>query len=416
MKNYTDAKAVFAALGIDSDKAIKKALAVPLSIHCWQGDDVTGFENLGQGAPGGGLAVTGNHPGKARNPEELRNDIAMALDLMPGINRVSLHACYAEFAGSKVDRDAITVRHFQNWIDWAKQHNIGLDFNPTFFAHAKAADGCPLTSVKKGIRDFWIEHGKRTREIASAMGRQLDTSVLNNFWTPDGSKDTPADRLGPRKRLAESLDRIFAKPVNPKYTVESVESKLFGVGCESYTAGSNEFYMGYAVTRQKFICLDTGHFHPTEVVSDKLSAVAPFVPGIALHLSRGVRWDSDHVTALSDETVAIAQELVWNGLLPKTRIGLDYFDASINRIAAWAIGARNVRKSLLMAFLTPAALLRKAEQSQNLAERLALQEDFRLLPFGAVWHALCDRADAPQDIHWLKEIAQYAATVLSKRT
>ena len=406
----------FASIGVDVEAAMKSALSVPVALHCWQGDDVGGFEHDVATGVDGGLAVTGNYPGKARNPAELRADIEEVLRLVPGTHRLSLHACYAEFTcAPRVDRDAITVDHFKNWIDWSKKQGVKLDFNPTFFAHPKAADGMPLTNTKSAIRDFWVEHGKRCREISAAIGKKQRSSVLDNFWTPDGMKDTPADRLGYRRRLADSLDRIFADKIDPALTVDSVESKLFGVGCESFTAGSNEFYMGYAATRGKFICLDAGHFHPTEVISDKLSAVYDFVPGIALHVSRPVRWDSDHVVTLTDELLAIAQELVYNNLLPKTRIGLDYFDASINRIAAWSIGARNMRKALLMAYLTPFKQIRKAEASGDFTARLAMQELCKTLPFGAVWNEMCARADIPNGQAFLDEIKAYESGVTSKR-
>ena len=406
----------FASFGIDVDAAKKAAAAVPVSLHCWQGDDVGGFEHPTGNGVDGGLAVTGNYPGKARTADELRADIEEVLRLVPGVSRLSLHASYAEFDSPKhVDRDALTVDYFQNWLDWAKAGNIKLDFNATFFAHPKAADGLPLTNPKKAIRDFWVEHGKRCREISAAIGKKQKSSVLDNFWTPDGMKDTPADRLGSRRRLIDTLDRIFEEKIDPKLTVESVESKLFGVGCESFTPGSNEFYMGYAATRGKFICLDAGHFHPTEVISDKLTAVYDFVPGIALHVSRPVRWDSDHVVTLTDELQAISQELVYNNLLPKTRIGLDYFDASINRIAAWSIGARNMRKALLMAYLTPFKQIRKAELEGDYTTRLTLQELCKTLPFGAVWNEFCDEFGVPNGKAYLDEIKAYEKNVTSKR-
>ncbi len=406
----------FASLGVNVEAAMKAAAAVPVSLHCWQGDDVGGFEHPEAAGVDGGLAVTGNYPGKARTADELRGDIEEVLRLVPGVSRLNLHACYAEFdSPNHPDRDAITVDHFRNWIDWAKAGGIKLDFNPTFFAHPKAASGLPLTHPNRAIRDFWVEHGKRCREIAAAIGKKQKSSVLDNFWTPDGMKDTPADRLGSRRRLADSLDRMFEEKIDPKLTVESVESKLFGVGCESFTPGSNEFYVGYAVTRGKFLCLDAGHFHPTEVISDKLTAVYDYVPGIALHVSRPVRWDSDHVVTLTDELQAIANELVWNNLLPKTRIGLDYFDASINRIAAWSIGARNMRKALLMAYLTPWKEIRKAELAGDYTRRLAMQELAKSLPFGAVWADFCERYGVPAGQAYLDELASYEKNVTSKR-
>lgn len=406
----------FASFGVDVDAAMKAAAAVPVSLHCWQGDDVGGFEHPTAADIGGGLAVTGNYPGKARTADELRADIEEVLRLVPGVSRLNLHASYAEFSSADhPDRDAITVDHFRNWIDWARAGKLKLDFNATFYGHPKAADGLPLTNPKSAIRDFWVEHGKRCREISAAIGKKQRSSVLDNFWTPDGMKDTPADRLGFRRRLADSLDRMFEEKIDPALTVESVESKLFGVGCESFTPGSNEFYLGYAITRGKFLCLDAGHFHPTEVISDKLTAVYDAVPGIALHVSRPVRWDSDHVVTLTDELQAIAQELVFNNLLPKTRVGLDYFDASINRIAAWAIGARNMRKALLIAFLTPFKQIRKAEAAGDYTSRLALQEIFKTLPFGAVWNEFCETYGVPSGLDFLKEVKSYEANVTSKR-
>ena len=415
-KAYEVAAEQFAELGVDVAEAERKLLDIPLSIQCWQGDDVGGFEHLGESASlGDGLAVTGNYPGKARNPEELRADIGKMLSYVPGANRIALHACYAEFgSGRKVDRDAISAKHFANWIDWAKTAGVGLDFNPTFFSHPKVVGGCTPSSPDKGVRDFWIEHGKRAREISRAIGKALGTSVLDNFWIPDGSKDTPEDRLAPRLRLEKALDACFATKYPASLTVDSVESKLFGMGCESYTVGSHEFYMGYAVSRGKFVCLDSGHFHPTEVISDKLSAIAPFVPGIALHISRPVRWDSDHVVCLDDETRRIAFELVRCGLVPKTRIGLDYFDASINRVAAWAIGARNFRKALLVALLTPGCAL-KAEKDGDLTGRLAMQEDFRMLPFGAIWNGFCEKNGVLPDGAWLFDCKDYEKRVTSRR-
>ena len=411
--NY--AKDVFEQLGVDAQKAIDAALAIPVSLHCWQGDDVGGFEKASGGADGG-IAVTGNYLGKARTPEQLRADFEKVLSFVPGVSRINLHACYAEpVAGKYADRDKVTYDNFKNWVDWANGIGIGIDFNPTFFGHPKASDGCPLTNRDKGIRDFWVEHGRRCRDIAATIGAKTKSSVLDNFWTPDGYKDTPADRLAPRDRLMDSLDRMFEKKYDASLTVDSVESKLFGVGCESYTAGSHEFYMGYAVSRQKLLCLDAGHFHPTEVISDKISSVLKFVPEIALHVSRGVRWDSDHVVTLNDELKAIAQEIVWNGLASRTRIGLDYFDASINRIAAWTIGARNMRKALLAAMLTPYKLIRDAENEGDYSKRLALQEEFRDLPFGAVWNHACEQSGKNTGSQWMEACKVYEKDVLSKR-
>ncbi len=412
---WSYAKAMFARYGVDAQAAIDGALAIPISVHCWQGDDVAGFEQAAGGADGG-IAVTGNYPGRARTPDELRADFEQVLAHLPGATRINLHACYAEpVNGRFADRDAITYSNFKNWVAWANAVGIGIDFNPTFFGHPKAADGCPLTNRDPGIRDFWVEHGRRCREIAAKIGSETKSSVLNNFWAPDGYKDTPADRFAPRERLVNSLDRMFEKRFSPSRTVDAVESKLFGVGCESFTAGSNEFYMGYAVSRGKLVCFDAGHFHPTEVISDKLSAALLFLPEVAMHVSRPVRWDSDHVITLDDELRAIAQEVVWSGQAGRIRIGLDYFDASINRVAAWTIGARNMRKALLMAMLTPMRHLREAENAGDYTTRLALQEEFKTLPFGIVWDEACAQTGKGVGAAWLDACKAYERRVLAKR-
>ncbi len=349
---YTLAKEQYAALGVNTDEALKTLARIPISIHCWQGDDVGGFENAG-GALGDGLAVTGNYPGKARTPDELRADFEKVLSLLPGSHRFALHASYAEMGGKKVDRDALSADQFKNWIAWAKETKIGLDFNQTYFSHPRVDGGLTLTHADKGLRKFWIEHGIRCREIGAAFGKALGKPCLTNLWIPDGIKDTPADRRGPRERLAQSLDAIFSKKIDKKYNLDSVEPKLFGIGAESYTPGSHEFYLGYAVSRGILLTLDAGHYHPTEGIADKISSVLCFLPEIALHVSRGVRWDSDHVVTLTDDLQAIAQEIVWGGYLDRVHIGLDYFDASINRVAAWTIGSRNMVKALLLALLSP---------------------------------------------------------------
>jgi L-rhamnose isomerase len=391
-----------------------KALArVAVSLHCWQGDDVGGFENLGS-ALGGGLAVTGNYSGKARTPDELRMDIEKALSLVPGRHRVSLHAMYGEFGARKVDRDEIEPRHFRQWIAWAKQRGLGLDFNPTCFAHPKAADGFTLSHRDKAIRSFWIEHCIRAREIGAAMGKALVTPCVTNLWVPDGFKDTPADRKGPRERLAESLDAVFRKAIPPKLNLDAVEPKLFGIGAESCTVGSHEFYLGYAITRRKLLCLDAGHFHPTESIADKISSVLQFLPEILLHVSRGVRWDSDHVVTLTDDLQAIAREVVANRYLGRVHIGLDYFDASINRMAAWVIGTRSLLRALLIALLEPPAI-RAAEIAGDNTRRLALQEEARSLPFGAVWDYYCESKGVPVAEAWLAEVKGYEKDVLSER-
>ncbi len=411
---YQIAKQRYAELGVDTDKALKVLQNISISIHCWQGDDVGGFENLGQEL-GGGLAVTGNYPGKARTPDELRADFEKALSLIPGKHRFNLHACYAEMQGRKVDRNEISVEQFKNWIAWAKELGIGLDFNQTFFAHPKAADGMTLSHPNKTIRKFWIEHGIRCREIGEAIGKALKKTCLTNLWIPDGMKDTPADRRGPRERLLESLDEIFSKQVDPKYNIDSVEPKLFGIGSESYVVGSHEFYIGYAITRKILITLDTGHYHPTETISDKISALLMYLPQIALHVSRGVRWDSDHVVTLTDDLQAIAQEIVWNGYIDRVRIGLDYFDASINRVAAWVIGARNMLKALLIALLAPSKKIKEAEAMGDYTTRLALMEEVKALPWGVVWDYYCEQMGVPPAEAWLDEVKRYEKEVLLKR-
>ena len=411
---YRLAQERFATLGVDTDKALKQLGGIPVSVHCWQGDDVGGFENAGE-ALGGGLAVTGNYPGKARTPEELRADFEKALSVLPGPHRFNLHACYAEMSGRKVDRDELSADQFKNWIAWARSIKIGLDFNPTYFAHPKVVGGVTLTSADKAVRQFWIEHGIRCREIGAAIGKALGNTCLNNIWIPDGMKDTPADRRGPRERLVESLDAILKKKIDPKYNVDSVEPKLFGIGAESYTPGSSEFYLGYATSRQILLTLDAGHFHPTEGIADKISSVLCFLPEIALHVSRGVRWDSDHVVTLTDELLAIAQEIVWGGQAGRVRIGLDYFDASINRVAAWVIGARNMRKALLLALVAPIAKLKQFEAEGDYTSRLALMEDAKLLPAGAVWDYYCACEGVPVGEAWLAEVKDYERTVLAKR-
>jgi L-rhamnose isomerase len=411
---YRLAQERYATLRVDTDKALKQLAGIPVSVHCWQGDDVGGFENAGE-ALGGGLAVTGNYPGKARTPEELRADFEKALSVLPGPHRFNLHACYAEMSGPKVDRDELSADQFKNWIAWAKTIKIGLDFNPTYFAHPKVVGGFTLSCADKAIRQFWIEHGIRCREIGAAIGKALGNTCLNNIWIPDGMKDTPADRRGPRERLAESLDAILKKKIDRKYNVDSVEPKLFGIGAESYTPGSHEFYLGYAVSRQILLTLDAGHFHPTEGIADKISSVLSYLPEIALHVSRGVRWDSDHVVTLTDELQAIAQEIIWGGQAGRVRIGLDYFDASINRVAAWVIGARNMRKALLLALVAPIAKLKQFEAEGDYTSRLALMEDAKLLPAGAVWDYYCAREGVPVGEAWLAEVKDYERTVFAKR-
>ncbi len=411
---YWLARERYAALGVDTDDALARLARIPISLHCWQGDDVGGFENAGT-EPGGGLAVTGNYPGKARNADELRADFEKALSLLPGSHRFNIHACYAEMSGRKVDRDELGPDQFKNWIAWARSLKIGMDFNQTYFAHPKVLGGMTLTHPDKGIRNFWIEHGIRCREIGAAIGKALGKTCVTNLWIPDGMKDTPADRRGPRARLAESLDAIFAKKIDRKLNLDSVEPKLFGIGAESYTPGSHEFYVAYAVSRQTLLTLDAGHYHPTEGIADKISSALLFLPEIVLHVSRGVRWDSDHVVTLTDDLLAIAQEVVWGDFTDRVHVGLDYFDASINRVAAWVIGARNMIKALLLALVAPVRRLKAAEAAGDYTTRLALMEDMKLLPFGAVWDYYCQRKGVPVGETWLDEVKRYEKDVLSKR-
>ena len=413
-KSFALAKERYAELGVDAERSLKVLETIPISLHCWQGDDVGGFENLGTGL-GGGLVATGNYPGKARMPDELRSDLEQTYSLIPGKHRLNLHAFYGEFGGKKVDRDEIAPEHFKNWIAWAKKHGLGLDFNPTCFSHPRAADGFTLSHADKGIRQFWIKHCIRCREIGAAMGKALGKPCVTNVWIPDGMKDTPADRNSPRQRLAESLDKIFAKNISSEFNLDSVEPKLFGIGSESYVVGSHEFYLGYTVSRKKLLCLDAGHYHPTESIADKISSVLQFLPEILLHVSRGVRWDSDHVVILNDDLQAIAREITANGFLNRVHIGLDYFDASINRVAAWTIGARNMLRALLIALLEPTEKLRAAEMNGNFTMRLALQEEIKSLPFGAVWDFYCESKNVPVGTDWLAEVKRYEKDVLSKR-
>lgn len=411
---YKLARQVFADQGVDTESALRRLAQIPISLHCWQGDDVGGFENSGS-ALGGGLAVTGNYPGKARHPDELRGDLEMAFDLLPGRHRLNLHAFYAETGGKRVERNELEASHFKNWMAWAKARKLGLDFNPTFFSHPKAADGFTLSHADKGIRQFWIEHAIACREIGAAMGKAQGSPCVTNVWIPDGCKDTPVDRKGPRQRLAESLDAIFARPLNPKHNLDAVEPKLFGLGSESYVVGSHEFYLGYAIKNKKLLCLDAGHYHPTETIADKISAVLGALDEILLHVSRGVRWDSDHVVILSDELQAIAQELVRGDFLARTHIGLDYFDASINRVAAWVVGARAMLKALLIALLEPIKPLRAAEAGGDFTARLALLEENKTLPHGLVWDYYCLQSDVPPGRAWLDEVKRYEKDVLLKR-
>lgn len=408
------AKERYAALGTNVERALETLAKLQISLQCWQGDDVGGFESP-SGQIGGGLAVTGNYPGKARNPCELRADLEKALSLIPGQHRVNLHAIYGEFGAHRPDRDAITAQHFENWIGWAQAKRLGIDFNPTYFSHPKANDGFTLAHRDRGIRRFWIEHGRRCREIGAAIGKALNTPCVTNVWIPDGYKDTPADRHSPRERLAESLDAVFKDRISPQFNLDAVEPKLFGIGSESYVVGSHEFYLGYAITRKKLLCVDAGHYHPTEGIADKLSSILMYLPSVLLHVSRGVRWDSDHVVTFTDELQAIAREIVTPKHLGRIHLGLDYFDASINRVAAWVIGTRNLLRALLLALLEPSTQLRAIEDAGDLTGRLALQEELKAMPFGAVWDFYCESHEVPCGASWLQEIKRYESEILSQR-
>jgi L-rhamnose isomerase len=413
-KPYDFAKEQYAALGVDTETALATLARVPVSLQCWQGDDVGGFEKEA-GPLTGGIQATGNYPGKARTAKELRRDLETALSLIPGKHRVNLHACYAELGGKKIERNAYTVEQFAAWVDWAKERGLGLDFNPTYFSHPLSADGFTLSHPDEKVRRFWIEHGIACRRIAADIGRRLGRTVITNFWIPDGSKDTTVNRRAYRERLVPSLDAIFAETIDPALNRDAVESKLFGIGVESYTVGSHEFYLGYAVSRQKIVCLDAGHFHPTETIADKISSVLLFAPEVLLHVSRGVRWDSDHVVVLDDATRALMEEIVRGDYLDRVHIGMDFFDASINRIAAWIIGARSTQKALLLALLEPRERLRRFEAEGDFSSRLALIEEAKGLPSGEVWNEFCRRQDAPAGFAWMDTVKKYERDVLALR-
>ncbi len=412
---YQIAKEQYAAIGVDTEAAMKQLETVPVSMHCWQGYDVGGYEHVGGSELSGGIQATGNYPGKARTIDELRGDVEKALSMIPGNHRLNLHACYIDNGGKFIDRNEMKPEHFQSWIDWAKGKLHGMDFNATYFSHDKAADGFTLSHPDKAIRDFWIEHGIACRKIGAEIGKQLGTTTVTNVWIPDAYKDTPADRVSPRERLADSLDKIFAEEIDPKLHLDAVESKLFGIGGESYTVGSHEFYMGYAISRQKVLCLDAGHYHPTEMISEKISSVMMFCPELLLHVSRPVRWDSDHVVCFDDELQQIAKELVRSGKLEKIHIGLDFFDASINRVAAWVIGTRNMVKALLFAMLEPIGDIRKAELDMDFTKRLVMIEELKSLPWAAVWDYYCMKQNVAVGLDWFNEVKQYEKDVLSKR-
>ena len=411
---YAMARERYAMLGVETNQAQDILAKISISLHCWQGDDVTGFESPDTEL-GGGIAATGNYPGKARNADELRSDLDKAYSLIPGTHRLNLHAIYAETGGQKVERNELRPEHFAAWADWAKDKGHGIDFNPTCFSHPLAESGFTLSSYDEGVRQFWIEHCIASRRIGEYFGRELGTPCVTNVWIPDGFKDIPIDRKTPRLLLKDALDTIFAERLDPKHNLDAVESKLFGLGSESYVVGSHEFYLGYAIANNVLLCLDSGHFHPTEVISDKLSSILAFLDEVLLHVSRGVHWDSDHVVILSDELQAIAQEIVRGGFLNRVYIGLDFFDASINRVAAWVIGTRNTMRALLMALLEPVSQMRALEVAGDYTTRLALLEELRGMPFGAVWDYFCLQQGVPVGISFMDEIQAYEKQELSKR-
>ena len=413
-EDYQRAKEVYAAFGVNTDEVLLEMENIPISIHCWQGDDVTGLEGAA-GLSGGGIMATGNFPGKARNGDELRQDIEKTLSLVPGKHRLNLHASYAETGGKRVERDEITPDLFKKWVDWAKEKGIGLDFNPTYYSHPMADSGFTLSSKDKEIRSFWIRHTHRCREIAAWMGKELGTPCINNIWIPDGFKDIPADRIGYRRILKESLDEVLALKYDRSQMQDAIESKLFGIGSESYVVGSHEFYLSYAMKNDVMLCLDAGHFHPTEGISDKISSVLTFADELLLHVSRGVRWDSDHVVILNDDTLAIAREIKRCCAFGRIHIALDFFDASINRISAWVIGTRATLKAVMTALLEPTGLLLDEENRGNYGNRLALMEEFKSLPVGAVWNKYCCDRNVPAGAEWLDTVREYEENVILKR-
>jgi L-rhamnose isomerase len=410
---YALARERYAALGVDTETALARLEKVAISLHCWQGDDVGGFENPG-GDLTGGIAATGNYPGKARTADELRRDLDVVYRLLPGSHRLNLHAIYLE-ADQKVDRNAIEPRHFSAWKDWAKANGHGIDFNPTCFSHPKSADGFTLAHRDEGIRRFWIEHCIASRKIGEYFGRELGTPAVTNIWIPDGYKDSPADRRTPRELLCNSLDAVLAEKIDPRYNLDAVEPKLFGIGSESYVVGSMEFYLAYALSRKILLTLDAGHFHPTETIADKISSLLLYLDQLLLHVSRGVRWDSDHVVTFNDDLQSIAQEIVRNDALERVHVGLDYFDASINRVAAWTVGARNTLRALLMALLEPRQMLRQYEMEDDFSSRLALQEELKTMPFSAVWEYHCMQKDVPVGMDLMKVIKEYEQKELVTR-
>lgn len=412
-KAYENAKEQYAALGVDVEKTLEKLDEVAISIHCWQADDVLGFENP-DGGLSGGIQTTGNYPGKARTMEELKKDIEKVLKLVPGKHRLSLHAIYGDFGGEFVDRDQIEPKHFQSWMDWAKETGVKLDFNSTFFSHPKSGE-YSLSSFDPEIRNFWKEHLRRCRRIAAEMGRQQGDACIHNIWVHDGEKDKTVSRIQHRQLLKESLDEVFEEKISTEYLKDCVECKLFGIGSESYVVGSHEFYMGYAVKNNMVLTLDAGHFHPTEGIADKISSMLLFVPEITLHVSRPERWDSDHVVILNDELLALSQEIVRSEQMEKVHIGLDYFDASINRLGAYAVGIRSTQKALLQALLEPTVKLRDFEKEDKRFQRMAYLEELKAMPWNAVYNYYCQTKGVPIGDEYIKEIEDYESEITSKR-
>lgn len=413
---YLSARDIYSKLGVRTDAALERLGQTAISLHCWQGDDVRGFETQASGLEGSGIQVTGQYPGKARSLEELRADLQQAFALIPGSHRLNLHAMYGEFSGRAVDRDQVAPQHFESWVAWARDLGLGLDFNATCFSHPLASSGYTLASKDKEIRSFWIRHVKSCREISAFLGKGLGSPCIHNLWIPDGAKDITVDRWVRRELLRDSLDEIYAVDFDPDSMLDSLESKLFGIGSEAFVVGSHEFYLGYSLTRDKMICLDLGHFHPTENVADKISALLPFTPEMLLHISRGLHWDSDHVVILNDEVKELLVEIVRSQALERVHLALDFFDASMNRVGAWIIGARAVLKALLLALLEPTERLRGFEDQGDYFRRLALSEGLATLPFGAVWDAFCLRHDVPTDLDILEPVKAYEHDVTSKRS
>lgn len=410
MSRYAEAKEMYQKLGVDTEYALRVLKDIPISMHCWQGDDVIGFDN--DGALSGGIQTTGNYPGRARNPQELMDDFEVALQLIPGKKKLNLHACYAIFDGEKADRDQLKPEHFAPWVAFAKKHQLGIDFNPTFFSHDMVKDNLTLSSPDETVRKFWVEHGKRCLEISEYFATQTGVPCVMNIWIPDGYKDIPADRLGPRERFRQSLDEILAIPYDKKKVYVCLESKVFGIGMESYTVGSAEFALNYVTSRKITPLMDNGHYHPTEVVSDKIAAMLPFHEKLALHITRGVRWDSDHVVLFDDETKEIAKEIVRNGALDKVLIATDYFDASINRISAWVTGMRSVSKALLFALLQPNKELKALQDNGNFTELMVRMEELKTAPFGDVWAEFLSREGVEED--YMTKVKEYEKVLVNR--